>query len=104
LDALKIEAAADLAGMQKVINDHYSLMQQLELIENEIQTSITINGGEEGFETPTELLIPFPALPVVFSTADEIDAIIRELSNLKKKLAKSTTIRVEWKIAKENGT
>ncbi len=103
LDALKIEAAADLAGMQKVINDHYSLMQQLELIENEIQTSITTNGGEEGVETPTELLIPFPALPVVFSTADEIDAIIRELSNLKKKLGKSTTIRVEWKIAEENG-
>ncbi len=103
LDRLGINAATDLLGMQKLINDHYTLMQELRCIEQDVisiaQRDIVIINNPENDLEPLDVDL---SVPVLLRSRQEIDAIILELEALKSKLESYSTIKVNWRLPEDN--
>ncbi len=99
MDGLKVSVSADLKGIQKIISDHYSLMQEFKLIEEEIKSRAEADedNGDTGGEGQELLDVEFSVLPIYISSPDGVDAIIKELESLKGKLGKYTRLRINWK-------
>ncbi len=103
LDGLKIMAPADLKGIQKIINDHYSLMQELKFVEEDIKARARARGDDDdtGGEGQDLLSVDFP-VPILVNSQEEIDAIIAELESLKAKLGLFSRLRIHWKLPGDN--
>ena len=93
LEALGYETEATLAGIRGLMNDRYAVDSELRRIEDEIRRLATPPAPEPGDDVEVvEIVLPRGEI-----TAEDLDAVIRALENLKPKLEEGTEICVTWK-------
>jgi hypothetical protein len=88
LDALRVEATQDLAGLKQLINNRYALDSELQRIRQEIQALLSGGGG------PKVLEKDMSGLPRVLTAPEQVDLITAELEKAKDALVEKTCERV----------
>jgi len=94
LDALNIEAIADLNGIKKLLNDRYYFASEISRIEKEIKTQTETGGGgiddngEMGF---VDVVLDVPRIVTSF---DVLSDLIQKLEELKTQLEEGKQIKI----------
>ena len=96
LDALTVEASADLNGIRKLLNDNYFFDSELARIENEIKilSDPGGDGGDPGDENIVDITLDAPKF---ITSADNLDVLIQKLESLKAQLEEGLTLKITWR-------
>ena len=90
LDALRVEATQDLAGLKQLITNRYALDAELQRIRQEIQSLLSGGGG------PTILEKDMTGLPRVITAEGQVDALLTEVQKLKEDLKTYEKVILKW--------
>lgn len=98
LDAITIEAYADLNGLKKLINEAFSISSEISRIEKEIlELAAKEEGGGDGGGGDTDIIDVALDAPTLIASADVLDTLIQKLEELKGQLREGKQIKITWK-------
>lgn len=111
MDLLTVSALPNLQGIQKLINDSYTMTQGLKTLEAEIRSRAAAAQAEDGdsdeedaedkWGDAQELVSVEVSVPVFVVSKKAIDDIIVQLESFKRKLGRFTKLRITWKLPEE---
>ena len=99
---LPIEAPQTLSGFQQLLARAFDLNNRLAELEKSVAMTADQRRLERDSESSVAIDLAEPvdelmAVPAVFTTVEQIDALIRQLQQLRAKLASRQSLRIRWK-------
>jgi hypothetical protein len=100
---LPIEAPRTLSGLQQVLAHAFDLNNRL----GELEKSVAVLAAQRRLDRHLDSTVPaedlpepvdeMMAVPSVFTTVEQIDALIKQLHQLRVRLASRQSLRIRWK-------
>ncbi len=105
VEKLAVQTTEDLSGLNKLLAHDYDLNFRLRELEKQVATRAELNrkarraappggGPPEPRLEPADLTV---AVPLVFESVEQVEALIKQLQQLRARLAANQPVRITWK-------